>query len=66
MKSCSSADEGESTDPSTKNIREVERRQANNVRERYVMSTFKKKYQSNFYCFIFSLFFLINKEKYHF
>lgn len=35
--SCSSADEGDSNiDPTHKAIREKERRQANNVRERYV------------------------------
>lgn len=38
-KSCSSADEGEQVDGNGKAIREIERRQANNVRERYVMST---------------------------
>lgn len=38
--SCSSADEGDSNiDPTHKAIREKERRQANNVRERYVMNT---------------------------
>lgn len=38
--SCSSADEGDcNLDPTHKAIREKERRQANNVRERYVLST---------------------------
>lgn len=36
--SCTSADEGENNiDPTHKAIREKERRQANNVRERYVI-----------------------------
>lgn len=38
--SCSSADEADNLiDPTHKAVREKERRQANNVRERYVMST---------------------------
>lgn len=38
--SCSSADEADNLiDPTHKAVREKERRQANNVRERYVMRT---------------------------
>lgn len=42
--SCSSADEGDSNiDPTHKAIREKERRQANNVRERYVTANLQQQ-----------------------
>lgn len=37
INSCSSGGEDETDDPSVKAVREKERRQANNVRERYVV-----------------------------
>lgn len=40
MSSCSSGAEDELDDPSNKAVREKERRQANNVRERYVTTIY--------------------------
>lgn len=58
--SCSSADEGDSNiDPTHKAIREKERRQANNVRERYVTQFTKIDDEHKIYSTLFTFIFLV-------
>lgn len=49
MFSCSSGAEDELDDPGTKAVREKERRQANNVRERYVITRYLHLFHPDYY-----------------